>query len=247
MPTYKKITFIIDGYTPDTLPLGRLAEYIRNFANLVGPNSEVRFQRVGKGSAALINRAPQEVVPDVRARITAARVGSGPKEAITGFLGIKSLLVQDRTTGRIKEERRNIVEFPKPVVPQYGPVVEEGSLEGIVIRIGGKDQTIHVHLKDGERVYTCYTNDISKAKEMRPYLLEYEKPIRVSGKGKWNRTPIGAWELLDFKISDFEPLNNDELQQVLERMRRIPGSGWDKIDDPLAELDRISKGSDKIN
>ena len=40
--------FIIDGYTLDTLPIGRLAEYIRNFANLVGPNSEVHFQRVGK-------------------------------------------------------------------------------------------------------------------------------------------------------------------------------------------------------
>lgn len=246
MPTYKKITFVIDGYTPDTLPIGRLAEYIRNFANLVGPNSEVRFQRVGKGSAALINRAPQEVVPEVRARITAAQYGEGAKEAVTGFVALKGLLAQDKTTGRIKEERRKIIEFPRPTVLQYGPVFEDGTLEGIVIRIGGKDQTIHIHLKDGDRVYACYTTSLEKAKELRPYLLEYEKPIRVSGKGKWNRSPGGDWELDQFKISDFEPLNNEELQQVLERMRQIPGSGWDKIDDPLGELDRIRKGPDKI-
>lgn len=141
--------------------------------------------------------------------------------------------------------RRKIIEFPKPVL-QYGPVVEEGTLEGIVIRIGGKDQTIHIHLKDGDRVYPCYTTNLEKAKELRPYLLEYEKPIRVSGKGKWNRNPGGAWELAEFKISDYEALNNDELQKVLERMRQIPGSGWEKIDDPLAELDRIRKGSNKI-
>jgi hypothetical protein len=247
VPTYKKITFVIDGYTPDTLPIGRLAEYIRNFANLVGPNSEVRFQRVGEGSAVLVNRAPQQFIPEVRARITAARVGDGPKEAVSGFLGIKNLLMQDQTAGRIKEERRKIIEFPKLVVPAYVSVVEEGTLEGIVIRIGGKDQTIHIHLKDGDQVYSCYTTDVSKAKELRPYLLEHEKPIRLSGKGKWSRPPNGAWELLEFKIYDFEPLNNDELQQVLERMRRIPGSGWDKIDDPLGELDRISKGSNKIH
>lgn len=246
MPTYKKITFIIDGYTPDTLPLGRLAEYLKNFANLVGPTSDVRFERVGKGSAALINRAPQEVIPDVRARITAAQHGAGPKEAVSGFVGLKGLLVMDKTTGRIKEEHRKILEFPKVSVAHYGAIYEDGTLEGIVIRIGGKDQTIHIHLKDGERTYSCFTTSLERAKALRPYLLEYEKPIRVSGKGKWNRTPSGQWELQEFKIGDFEELRNDELQQVLERMRQVPGSGWDTIDDPIAELERIRRGSDKI-
>lgn len=246
MPTYKKITFIIDGYTPDTLPIGRLAEYLKNFANLVGPTSDVHFQRVGKGSAALINRARQEAVPEVRARISAAQHGAGPKEAVAGFVGLKGLLVLDKTSGRIKEERRKILEFPKPNVLQYGPVYEEGTLEGVVIRIGGKDQTIHIHLKDGERTYACYTTNLEKAKALRPYLLEYDKPIRVSGKGKWNRTPAGQWELIEFRIADHEELNNDELLQVLERMRQMPGSGWDRIDDPIAELERIRKGSDKI-
>jgi len=246
VPTYKKITFFIDGYNPDTLPLGRFAEYIKNFANLVGPNSSVRFERVGKGSAALINRAPQEIIPDVRARIAAAEHGIGPKEAVSGLSGLKSLLAEDKTTGRIKEDNKKLLEFPKVAVPQYGPVYEEGTLDGVVIRIGGKDETIHIHLKDGKRTYRCYTNT-DKAKALRPYLLEPDKPVRVYGKGKWNRSPNGQWELEEFKISEFEALSNDDLQQVLERMRNIPGSGWDTIGDPLSELTRIRKGSDKIH
>jgi hypothetical protein len=241
--TYKKITFVIDGFTPLTLPIGRLADYIKNFAALVGPNSEVRFQKVAEGSAALISRAPEESIPEVRARIIAAKNGDGQVDAIRGFAGIRAMLAQDRTTGRIRESGHRILEFPKPRVPQYGAISEDGALEGVLIKIGGRDETIPVHLQDGEKFYKCQTTR-AKAKELAPFL--FGDPIRVIGKGKWTRSEIGAWEMTEFKISDFERLNNDEIQQVLERLRQIPGSGWDKIDDPLSELDRIRKGTGKI-
>lgn len=240
MPTYKKLKFVIDGFTPLTLPIGRLTEYMRQFAALVGPNSEVHFIKVGKGSAALESVAPEEIVPAVRARIVAAQRGEGPVEAVRGFAGLRSMLYQDKTTGRIKEDRHKILEFPKPRAPQYSAVTEEGTLEGILIKIGGRDETIPVHLQDGNKFHKCNTTR-ARAKELAPYL--FGDPIRVSGKGKWNRSEIGVWELTEFKITDFEKLNSDEIQQVLERMRQIPGSGWDKINDPLEELETIRKGS----
>lgn len=243
MVTYKKITFFIDGFTPLTLPIGRLADYMRNFAALVGPNSEVRFERVGEGSAALISKAPEEFIPEVRARIVSAKEGTGQPEAVRGFIGIRTMLSQDKTTGRIKESRHKILEFPKPIAPQYGPISEDGALEGVLIKIGGRDETVPVHLQDGAKYYKCQSTR-AKAKELAPFL--FADPLRVIGKGKWTRTEDGVWELAEFKISDYEKLNNDEIQQVLERMRQIPGSGWDKIDDPLGELDRIRKGTDKI-
>jgi hypothetical protein len=240
---YKKITFVIDGFTPLTLPIGRLADYIKNFAALVGPNSEVRFEKVGKGSAALISVAPEEFIPEVRARIVAAKNGDGQVDAIRGFAGIRAMLAQDKTTGRIKESRHKILEFPRPRVPQYSAISEDGALEGVLIKIGGRDETIPVHLQDGARFYKCQTTR-AKAKELAPFL--FGDPIRVTGKGKWTRNEVGAWDMTEFRISDFEKLNSDEIQQVLERLRQIPGSGWDNIDDPLSELDRIRKGTDKI-
>ena len=182
-------------------------------------------------------------MPQVRARISEAQQGIGPVDAIRGYSNLQNMLYEDKTSGRIKEERRKILEFPKPTAVQYGPVTEEGTLEGVLIKIGGRDETIPVHLQDGDRFYKC-TATRAKAKELAPFL--FGEPIRVFGKGKWNRTQAGKWELVEFKISAHEKLNDDELQIVLERLRNIPGSGWDKINDPLAELERIRKGTDKI-
>jgi hypothetical protein len=242
VPRYKKIKFVIDGFTPNTLPLGRLAEYLRAFSALVGPDADIHFEKVAEGSATLVNRAPEQVIPEMRGRIAAARTGNAPVEAVRGLSTLKGLLLRDKTTGRIKEGRSNLLEFPKPEKPHYGPIVEEGTLEGVVVRIGGKDESAHILIEDGKRYYNCTTSR-EKAKELRNYL--YELPIRVSGKGRWLRTEDGKWILDEFKITGHEELNNDELQEVIARMRQIPGSGWDKINDPLGELDRIRKGSGK--
>lgn len=242
---YKKIKLIIDGYTPNTLPIAKLADYLKNFAALVGTEADIHFEKVGKGSAALVNRVRDDIVMQTRSRIAAAERGEAPPDAIRGLIGLKELYRLDETTGRIKEDRHRLLEFPKSKTVQYGTIVEEGTLEGIVIRIGGKDETAHVTIQDGGKTYSCVTNT-AKAKELRDYLFEYEKPVRFFGRGKWTRTASGDWELIEFKLRDYEPLNNDELLQVLDRMRQIPGSGWGKVDDPLGRLDEIRKGLSKV-
>ena len=131
MATYKKIKLVIDGYTPDTLPLNKLADYLKQFACLVGTDADVHFEKVGKGSAVLVNRVRDDAAMETRARIAAAARGDGLPEAVSGFNGLKTLFQKDRTTGRIKEQNRKILEFPKPIAPQYGTVVEEGTLEGV--------------------------------------------------------------------------------------------------------------------
>lgn len=239
MPTYKKIRFVIDGFTPLTIPIGRLAEYLRQFANLVGPNSDVRFLKVGKGSAALENVVPEEKFIETRFRIVSAKVGAGPSEANKAFAGIRELLSEDGKTGRIKEGRHSLLEFPRIEVPQFPPVTEEGTLEGMLIKIGGRDDSVPVHIQDGKNYYNCQTTR-EKARELAPYL--FGKPIRVCGRGRWIRSEIGNWELDRFQINQFEELNDDEIKDVLARMRLAEGSGWDAIADPLAELDRIRRG-----
>jgi hypothetical protein len=187
---YKKIKLIIDGYTPDTLPLAKLADYLKNFSALVGTDADIHFEKVGKGSAALVNRVRDDIVMETRSRIAAAERGDAPPDAIRGLIGLKELYRLDETTGRIKEDGHKLLEFPKPKAVQYGTIVEEGTLEGFVIRIGGKDETAHVTIQDGSKTHSCVT--------------------------------------------------------TTDRMRQIPGSGWGKIDDPLATLDEIRKGPSKV-
>ena len=60
--------FRIDGFTPDTLPMARLAEYIADLAVIFGEKELVHFVGIEKGSAILIQKidavaAPGEYVP----------------------------------------------------------------------------------------------------------------------------------------------------------------------------------------
>ena len=243
MPKYKKLRLEIDGFTPLTLPIGRLAEYLRNFAGLVGPSADVHLVAVKKGSTNLVSLTPETVFQGVTNRVQEAKRGVGPAEAMRGFAGLRHMFNEDHTTGRVKAERRSIAEFKKVEPPQFGPVYEDAALEGMLIKIGGRGDTIPVHLQDGEKYYKCWTTR-GKAKELAPHL--FGDPVRVTGRGRWLRQENGAWELDDFKIGSFEELNNDELQQVLRRMAQVK-SGWDDVKDPLAELRRLRKGSDTVN
>ena len=48
---YKKLTLRIDGFTPYTLPMGRLAEYLKDLAAIFGTQTDAHFIEVGDGSA----------------------------------------------------------------------------------------------------------------------------------------------------------------------------------------------------
>jgi len=44
--------FKIDAYTPDTMPMSRLAEYMRELSEMLGEPSAVHFERLEPGSTA---------------------------------------------------------------------------------------------------------------------------------------------------------------------------------------------------
>jgi hypothetical protein len=154
------------------------------------------------------------------------------------------MLGEDGTTARYKEDRKKILDFPKLQALQFGPVTEDGAIEGVVIKLGGRDETVPVHLQDSETYYKCWASR-AVAKTLAPFL--FGNPIRVLGRGKWARTEHGEWELQEFKINNFEELNNDEIKQVLARMNEVEGSGWNSIADPLGELRRIRKGHNSVH
>ena len=47
----EEISFDIDVFTPETLPMARLAEYLAKFSELLGNAENVHFSRLMKGSA----------------------------------------------------------------------------------------------------------------------------------------------------------------------------------------------------
>jgi hypothetical protein len=238
---YKRLTLKIDGYTPHTLPMVRLADYLRDLAALLGAENDAHFIEVSEGSAELVHEIPEPNYIAIQSRVIAAQRGAGPPDAVRGYRDLKTKLRHDQKQAEFLNDRgRKVIEFPsQEAEPIFGSVTQPGSLEGILIKLGGRDETVPVHLQDADRYYKC-TATRAMAKELRAQL--FERPIRIHGNGRWNRNDDGEWTLEWFKITGWEPLNDDALEAVLSRMR-IAESGWDKIADPLQELRRIRKGN----
>jgi hypothetical protein len=243
MPKYRRIKFKIDGFTPLTLPMARLAEYIKDLATLLGAENDVHFERVAKGSAALVSLVHEPEYLTVRGRIIAAEAGNASPEANRAYRDIRALLRQDMVPAKFVDDTgRKIVAFPKleVVSPQFGSVAQEGTLEGVLIKIGGRDETVPAHLQDAKKFYKCNTTR-QIARQLAPHL--FSDPIRVFGKGKWNRNEFAEWNLEFFQITHFERLDDEPLPQLVDHLRDVQGSDWDKIHDPLGELNRIRKGT----
>jgi hypothetical protein len=110
--------------------------------------------------------------------------------------------------------------------------------------VGGLDDTVPVWLKreDGT-VFRCTTTE-AVAERLAPLMY---KTIKLHGVGKWYRDEGGGWRLREFTVNSFEehPLSGETLFSALEKIRQIPNSGWNDVEDPLEELRKIRHGEDE--
>jgi hypothetical protein len=242
--------FKMDAWTPDTLPMKRFVDYLSKLVVLFGAHERVHFEKVTRGSAVIRARVEPVAAKEVRDRLrTSGRADDGGiadegdgEEFERARAAINSMLRDDGSVGILREHGKGgckIIEFPGRKTPIVDEVViyETGTLDGVVIRVGGKPPTVPVHLEaDDGRVYACYSNkDI--AKQLAPNL--YGNQVRVSGKGKWLRNREGEWQLESFKIDSFDLLDSTLLTEVIEKLRKVEGSLWNSTDDPHAELNRL--------
>jgi hypothetical protein len=244
MPKFRKLTFKIRDFTPHTLPMARLSEYLAEYARLLGSEESVHFVRVGEGSAALISEIEEPFYASVRRRAMDASRGVGPQDAVKAFQQIDAKLRRDATAATLQSDtEKKILMFPGvTATPKetFGPFNQPGTVEGTLIKIGGRDNTIPVHIEDSAGgTFNCNATR-EMARKLAPYL--FGNPIRLHGTGRYVRHADGTWEMTGFNIEYYEELNNDPLPVVIERLRAIPGSEWDEILDPLADLEHIRQG-----
>jgi hypothetical protein len=244
--TRKKVReyrFKIDAYTPDTMPLGRLSEYLHDLSVLFGEDRNVHLIRVEGGSTVPVMLVDWEAEPKVRERLTAVKQREGAPEAMRAAAEIDQRLRGDNAQAVIVDPLgKKVLEFlgreRKPAL-QYGPFSQQGTLDGIPMRIGGELEMVPVHLERmGER-HKCLAKR-SVAKEIALHL--FTAMIRVEGVGKWIRHPEGQWEMASFIINDFRPLRDISIRGAIEELRAIPAD-WKQLDDPLAELEQIRHGA----
>jgi hypothetical protein len=154
---------ITDAFTPATLPMARLAEYMADLAVMVGEREHVHFLEVREGSAALAYSVDHEAVPKTEARLRAVRNNDSQAEpeAVNAFCRIDRRLREDNAQAVLRErgnESAHLLVFPgatAAVSQHYGPFSEQAHLYGVPIMVGGKGRLANVNLEDGDRVYYC--------------------------------------------------------------------------------------------
>ncbi len=242
--TAREYRFKIDVYSPETMPMARLAEYLRDLAVLFGEEQNVHLIRIEKGSAVPLMLVDLEAEPKVRERVQAVRQHSGPGEAQRAAAQIDERLRTDNAKAAILDPSgAKILTFPGRDLNkllEYGPFNQPGTFDGIPIRIGGEQDSVPVHLEGRDQIYICWAKR-SLAKEIAQYL--FTTAIRVEGTGRWTRHRDGEWKLVTFTIRDYTPLPDVSLRESINKLRLIPAE-WKQMDDPLGELMRIRHGTD---
>ena len=219
MPGDEFYELYIDALTPTTISMGRLAEYMADFAELLGHQEHVHFEAVKPGSLSLQSRVEPIAQNKVRRRVDELRYGNGPKAAVKAYQSLDNRLAEDNAVGRILHRAAKVIELPGRTRVQersMGPVEQSGTLDGEVIQIGGRDETINVHLKAGDDVVHCIT---TKAIARRLAHHMFGPPVRLSGVGMWSRSESGKWSLRSFTVRDFETLDQTPLPKLFENLR----------------------------
>lgn len=225
-----EIIFRIDGFTPATLPSARLAQYLLDLNALLGSAPKVHFKRLGKGSAQIIQWAEPKVLPEIRKRIVSVGINKSKAapELVEAYDKINRHLVEDNSAGKLRIGSEKILDFPGKRTQArkiIGPITQNEYLDGQLVRIGGIDATVPVHLREGEDFHYCTAN-VTVAKQLAPYL--FGQTIRVYGVAHWYRYPQGVWRCDLFRVETFQPLEDVPLHEAVERLRAIPHEDWDE-------------------
>jgi hypothetical protein len=236
--------FRIDAYTPETMPMARLAEYLAELAAILGEPTAVHLVRLEAGSTVLVHEIEREAVPKVRERATSVQRGRGPRDAVRAYRAINRLLRDDNGVGVLQEKTgAEIIRFPgrEETEEKFAAIRQHGSLDGEVLRVGGPQKYVPVMLQsEDQQIAGCWA-ERRIAKELAQRLFE---PVRLFGRGLWTRDGDGKWNLERFIVESFEALRSETLSESLNRLRAIPAA-WG--DDAYAGLQVMRHGPEKQN
>jgi hypothetical protein len=222
-----EFTFRIDAFTPDTLPMARLAEYLAALAKLLGHQEHTHFVRVEPGSARLVHKVDAVDVPKVESRLHNIRAGDAPRDALVARQALEDLLANDNALGSLFESETGRVVVPfvgrdRPKVITFPPFREDTTIQGQIVNIGGRDATAHATLQDGDAFHVNVSMKRDLAREMAKLL--YGPTVRLHGNGRFERQNDGVWKMLDFKVDRYSILEDKTVAETLAVIRQVPGN-----------------------
>lgn len=227
--------FRIRGVTPKTLPMARLAEYLRVYAELLGEGNEPRFAGIVSGSALMRAQLPYDKRLDVKLRLMSAESNAAPGPGYSAVEKLSDMLEHDGLTGEVEDRQGAVIlQFRRPErkdAPAEHVVYDTGVLDGVLVGLVGLDDTVHLRLQDvGGKTYKVILRDIGMARQLARHFRG--DPLRAHVHGSWKRTADGQWVPHALYLDRFEETSDEPASAILARLSGLPGNRWSTMDDP---------------
>lgn len=227
---------------PERIPMDRLAEYLRLFADLLGAENQPVFKGIKRASTGLRAAIPPERQNHAHLRLVEAKSLPDSKpgrvlRAIEDTLGADSI-----KEAQLLDSSEKVIYLFSGHVEQATEVVrlyQTGSVDGVVTGLVGADDTMHLHLRDHlDRDLRLVIRNESLARELLTRFRHGR--VRLSIRGTWLRAEAG-WipEASKCTVDAFEDLDETPLCEVFGSVASIDGNGWSAMDDPLAQWESL--------
>ena len=219
---------------PDRIRMDRLADYMREFAKLIGLENQPVFQGVRRASTGLKAAVPasHQKAALLRVREAHARPDSKPAVALRC---IEAMMGEDaiRKAELLDSSHKVIYLFHAPVLSDLvdARIQQAGEVDGTITGIVGADDTMHLHLRDH---FGRDLRLIVRSEELARSLLARFRlgAVRLSVHGTWIRTDKG-WipESNKCTVDRFEALDDTSPLEIFEALGSIAGNGWNEVSD----------------
>ncbi len=225
-----------------TLPMSQLALYVSDLAVMLGQEEHVHLIEIREGSTVLVPIVDDIAFQKVHKQVLAIRNGSAPQKVMRSYESIDMRLADDSATAVLRAPYDTVIQFAgksKPVSEVLGPVIEAETIDGEIIQIGGRDETISVHIRDRDRHDICIcTTTRDRGRRLARLIFQQ---VRVHGQATWIRAN-NRWKREHFLIDSWSELTEQTLEDVIRQLRDVPTPNIGNID-PFAVLAEL-RGND---
>jgi hypothetical protein len=240
MRASKEMSWILEGRSPDQIPMARLAEYMQQLAAMLGDTENVHFARIEEGSTRLVAKLqPGPPAQRVQARVYAVRDRRAPADAMRAFHKINEMVGEDGGRARVTFGAGVILRFPGNTRTAEKPfsLIDSATITGrLYALIEEPSGQLKARIRPrGSSTYVSCTADDRVGRQLRNYFLD---AVRVQGSGIWSRSEDGAWSCQSLQIQEVHPVKDVSLREAINALRAIE---VDWPDDPLADWAKLDE------
>ena len=220
---------------PDDMPLDKLAEYLREFALILGKDNQPVFSSVNESSVLLCAKIPGHKQSQVEQRLLDAQRGDTQSGVSKHLLRLEAMMQVDGISKAefLNPKQQILVSLQAANEPVLYSVSQSGEVDGEITGVMGADDTMHISLKEWSGRTVKLVANVRTGQALGHHLRT--GIVRLYAHGQWNRTDAG-WKPDPQKcvVDRFEVLDESSVVEIFNALRAIPGNGWATEPDPLA-------------